>query len=477
MIEQVVNILQQDCKIHEQGLLIVGVSGGPDSLFLLNVLYECGYNLVVVHINHKLRPEADEEAQYVRQAAAQIGVDCVVWEVDVLGFAEKHKIAIEEAARRLRYQHLFDQAQQRSASAVLVGHTADDQVETILMHLLRGSGLVGLRGMQTCTLPNSWSEHIPLVRPLLFTWRSDILQYLAEKQIQPAFDQTNLDTAYYRNRVRYDLLPQLEEYAPRLRQNLLRLGQILSDDYQLIQRQVDIAWTICLLNHEQGYLAFHRPNFERQLPSVQRYLLRRAIEGFVPGLTDVGFECIERGRKFIAENKPSGQVDLLDGMRLIRDVDVFWLTSGDDLPISAYPQLKPDETIAIPIPGRSLLKNSWVLETEMVADNKQAIEQEKRNNDRYQAWFDMDKISLPLVLRSRESGDRIHPAGMDGHSIKISDLMINQKLPLRARKNWPLICCGDKIVWVPGYRQSGLATIDKQSTSIAHLILVRKLST
>jgi tRNA(Ile)-lysidine synthase len=113
----------------------------------------------------------------------------------------------------------------------------------------------------------------------------------------------------------------------------------------------------------------------------------------------------------------------------------------------------------------------------MVTDNAQAIEQEKRNNDRFQAWLDTDKITQSLVLRTRISGDRIRPAGMNGHSIKLSDLMINQKLPLRARKGWPLVCCGDEIVWVPGYRQSGLATIDKQSTSIAHLILVRNLST
>jgi tRNA(Ile)-lysidine synthase len=477
MIEQIDNILLHDCQIHKTEVLLVGVSGGPDSLFLLHVLNKNGYKVVAAHINHKLRPEADEEARFVRRFAEQLGIAYTGREVDVQGYASERKIATEEAARILRYETLFEQADRLGAQAVLVGHTADDQVETILMHLLRGSGISGLRGMQYCTLPNPWSKHIMLARPLLSTWRADIMRYLEQNQINPAFDQTNLDTAYFRNRVRHELLPTLMEYAPHFRQNLLRLGQVSRDDYDLIQENVDAAWDTFNTAQEPEYLAFHRTGFTHLPPSIQRYLLRRAIEWFIPGMTDVDFECIERGRNFLAEDKPSGQVDLMAGVRLIREAKTFWVTSLNDLPVPEYPQISAAESIFLPVPGKVRVNNGWVLEAAQVSKIEQIGAWEKANADRYQAWFDMEKLKGPLVLRARKSGDRIQPEGLGGHSIKVSDLMINQKLPARARRKWPLVCCGDEVLWVPGYRLSSQASVDQGSTTIIHLKLVRDLGT
>ncbi len=179
MLDRIANIIQE-CQLHTENCLVVGVSGGPDSLCLLHSLHHLGHQVIAVHVNHGLRPEADKEEQQVKQFADHFGIEFICSHVEVMKFAVHASLSIEEAARNLRYTSLFEQARRSGAHAVVVGHNADDQVETILLHLLRGSGMVGLRGMDYRTLPNQWSQEIPLLRPLLSTWRSEVQDYIAD---------------------------------------------------------------------------------------------------------------------------------------------------------------------------------------------------------------------------------------------------------------------------------------------------------
>ncbi len=478
MLDKIAKILQRECKLHQSDCLLVGVSGGPDSLCLLHILHTSGYNLIAAHVNHQLRSEADAEAQFVMQFAGESGIEFISSEIDVRSYASEHSLSIEETARTLRYHYLFEQAEFVGAAAVLAAHTADDQVETILMHLLRGSGLSGLRGMEYRTLPNPWSDSIPLVRPLLSTWRQEIVEYLAENEIESVTDQSNLDMTYFRNRLRHELLPILEDYNPGVRQNLLRSGQIMRDDYSVLQKLVDEAWKDNLVNLGPGYLAFHRPGILELPVSLQRYLLRKAIAYHLPGLRDIDFECIERGLKFLAEAKPNGQVDLMSDLCIIREGDLFWLASSlEDLPLTDYPAIAPGEEYSLNIPSRVSLNDGWQLQAVEATDLELAIQASVANSDPYHAWVDGGKIELPLTVRCRAAGDRIQPVGMDGHSIKVSDLMINLKLPKRARKTWPLVCSGDHVLWVPGCRLSQRAQVSAGSRSVVHLTLSRDLGT
>jgi tRNA(Ile)-lysidine synthase len=478
MLDKIANILQLECKLQQTDRLLVGVSGGPDSLCLLHLLHTSGYRVITAHINHQLRPEADQEAEVVRQFAAKSCIDFISCVIDVRVYASEHSLSIEEAARTLRYRYLFEQAERRGVGAVLVAHSADDQVETILMHLLRGSGLSGLRGMEYITLPNPWSDHIPLVRPLLSTWREDILKYLDKNQIVPVIDQSNLDTTYFRNRLRHELLPMLKSYNPGVRQNLLRAGLIMRDDYSVLQQIVDEAWEANLARQDPGYLAFNRSGILELPPSIQRYLLRKAIAYFLPGLQDVDFDCIERGLKFLAEGKLVGQVDLLAGLCLIREGDLFWLAASlDALPLTDYPAIIPGEEFSVNVPSMLSLNAGWLLQAVETPDLLSAIQESTQNQDLFQAWVDTSELQLPLTVRSRKAGDRIQPIGMDGHSVKVSDLMINLKLPKRARRTWPLVCSGGHILWVPGCRLSQWAQVTADSRSVVHLILSRDLST
>jgi tRNA(Ile)-lysidine synthase len=459
-------------------LLLAGVSGGPDSICLLHVLHRLGYKIIAAHVNHGLRPEAAEEAMVVEQFAGKLGVGFISCQVDVLDYSRTNTVSLEEAARILRYRYLFEQAERLGASAVLVAHNADDQVETILMHLLRGSGLAGLCGMEYRTVPNVWSEDIPLVRPLLSIWRVDILKYLMENEIIANIDESNLNITFFRNRVRHELLPILDSYNPRIRQTLLRTGQSLRDDYKLLQQLANQAWERTLVGQGPGYVAIHLFDFLELPSSTQRYLLRKAIAYHLPGLLNVDFDCIERGLEFLNNGKPKAQTDLIGGLRLIKEKKVFWIATcqasllGPDIPaLAGYIQY------TLNIPSTLYLNDDWQLHVEEVAASQSAIQESRANLDPFQAWLDVSEVELPLIVRTRNAGDLIKPLGMDGHSKKISDLMINLKLPSWARASWPLICSGRDILWVPGYRLSHLARIKPNTTRAIHLTLNRGLTT
>ena len=478
MLVKVAYILNNRCKIQADSHLLVGVSGGPDSLCLLYVLHELGYQVIAMHVNHHLRPEADEDAQVVKQAAAKLGVEYFCSEVNVIDYASRNSTSIEEAARELRYRELFSQAKCLRADAVVVGHNADDQVETILMHLLRGSALGGLQGMEFCKLPNPWSEDIPLVRPFLTTWRDEIKEYVIAQGLSPAIDRSNQDVAFYRNRIRHELLPVLEGYNPSIREALLRMGEILKDDYSVIQQLIDKAWVNTVVKVVNGQPIFHSESFVSLPVSLQRHLLRRAISQHIPGLRDVDFDCIDRGIKLLTGGKPRSQTDLVAGLRLVKDGENFWLASwGTDQFVGDYPVVTGDTHRVLSIPSIVRLQNDWQLEVEEFPPFQGISYQFLENLNPYEAWMDIEKVDLPLVLRSRIKGDKIIPLGLNGHTMKISDVMINLKLPRWARTTWPLICAGDEVVWMPGYRISETVRITPQTKKTIRLSLRQLLTT
>jgi tRNA(Ile)-lysidine synthase len=476
-LDKIAMTLSIECQIDPLNLSVIGISGGPDSVCLLHILHELGCNLLAVHVNHQLRPEAAQEAKAVETFARGLGVEFMTCQVDVHGFAAEQSVSIEEAARTLRYKVLFDMAERHGAMAVMVAHNADDQVETILMHLLRGSGLVGLRGMEYRKLPNPWSELIALARPLISTWREEILEYLAAHNLSYSYDQSNLDTTFFRNRLRHELLPYLEKYNPRIRQNLLRMSQINKADFALLQTLVTQAWQANFIQQGSGYIAFNLTGFQKLPTAIQRYFLRKAIEYHLPGLRDIDFECIERGIHFLCDEHSRGQVDLMSGLRLIKEDEIFWLaTWQSELAGMDYPTVSKDEVLTIPIPTNLHLANGWQLQAIQEPVPGQAIQKSYTNQDPFQAWLDLDGLVLPLTVHARKTGERFQPLGMQGHSQKISDLMVNLKLPRRARSTWPLVCSENNILWIPGFRQSHLGRIQPNSQRIVHLVLSRSSS-
>lgn len=477
MLNRVCENLSQYCQLESGGRLLVGVSGGADSLALMDTLDRLGYDLIIAHLNHGIRPEAAGEADRVREAAEDRGLTFVLKEDDAGAYAQDQKLSLEEAARKLRYAFLFEQAQIHGADAVVVGHNADDQVETVLMHWLRGAGLAGLKGMRVCALPNPWSGVIPLVRPLLSVWGDEIRAYCQEHALAPVFDRSNLDTSYFRNRLRHELIPLLDDFVPGVRQRIWQMAEILAEDHTVLSLVVEDAWKDCLIDEGGGFVAFDADKLGGQPLGVQRRLIRRAVAALRPDIRDLSFEAVERALDALDQPGQIGNLAL--NVNAFLERGRFYLLEREgmgDLPSRQWPQLPQGvDRIEIPVPGELALPGGWRLKAEWVKDVESVWDAVITNENPYQAWMVLPEGDpAQLALRSRRRGDRFRPIGMEDHRVKIADLMINQKIPRRARDRWPLVCVADRIAWVVGLRLADRYRVKESDSRVVHLCLARK---
>ena len=454
MFENIEAVLNDRCNLVKDRPIIAGISGGPDSMCLLGLLRETGYRVIVAHFNHKLRSDADVDANAVEQAAGRMNFASVIESGDVRELAKTEKISIEEAARNMRYRFLMEQARRFQAQAVAVGHTADDQVETALMHFIRGAGLAGLKGMNYRTIIPIFDKEIPIVRPLLDLWREETVVYCAAHGLLPRHDLSNDSLDFFRNRIRNLLLPSLESYNPRFKDAVWRTTHSLAADHEIIMKVVDDAWGKCVVQQAVDFVSFDASALMKYSLGLQRHLIRHAIDKIHPQGMDVNFATLERATKYVNDPNRRSRMDLAGGLHLLREgMLIYLLEDKSDLFIERWPQM-PDgsNVVSLDVPGSVTLSGGWKLNCERWNMASLAMEQARSNEDPFQVWMDEKEISGDLMLRIRQNGDRFEPLGMDGHEMKLSDFFINQKLPQRARDRWPLLCMGDKVIWVPGHR-------------------------
>ncbi|NWG08228.1 MAG: tRNA lysidine(34) synthetase TilS [Chloroflexi bacterium] len=475
MLDTIETTLREQCGLVKDRPIVAGVSGGPDSLCLMSVLRKTGYRIIVAHFNHKLRADSDADANVVEQTAARLNIASVIESGNVREFAETENLSIEEAARTLRYRFLMEQARRFRAQAVAVGHTADDQVETVLMHFLRGAGLSGLKGMTHRTIIKTFDPEIPIVRPLLDIWREETVVYCAANGFRPRHDPSNASLDFFRNRLRHLLIPALESYNPRFREVVWRTSRSLAGDHEIVAQALAEAWKTCVVQESADFVAFDSSALGKRPVGLQRNLIRHAIELIRPDELDIGFTALDRAAQFINDPKQSIRMDISGELHLLREGLLIYVVAGDaTLPVERWPQM-PDEASTIPlkIPGSVPLSGGWKLNCERWNIASLAMEQARANDDPFQVWLDANGISDALELRVRQDGDRFQPLGMDGHEMKISDFFINVKLAKRARDRWPLLCMGEKVVWVPGYRPAHPFRLTESTKQALYFSLTR----
>jgi tRNA(Ile)-lysidine synthase len=469
MLDKAKSILRDDCGLRKDALIVVGVSGGPDSLCLLDLLMACGYPVLAAHFNHRLRPEAEAEAGAVAELAHQRSIPYAAGSSDVGQYARVEGFSIEEAARTLRYQFLFSQARAHRAQAVAVGHTADDQAETVLMHFIRGTGLNGLTGMSHKNMLSVFDPEIPLIRPLLAFWREQTIAYCAARGLRPIDDPSNKSTEFLRNRLRGELIPELETYNPRIREALWRNARALASDANLLNEVVLRAWGTVVTRAGHTYVALDFARLTECTIAMRRRLLRLAAEQVAPG-QEIGYLAIDRAESWLS-GASRGQVDLSGGVVLRRESELLYVSAADaQLPSDAWPQL-PDNTqeISTSVPAIIGLSDGWQFRAERVDIAKAFGAASLGPRDPFTVLLDAASLPENLLLRMRRPGDRMQPAGMNGHFQKVSDIFVNAKVPARARRRWPLLCAGEEIVWVPGYRSAEAFRLRKSSISAVQL--------
>jgi len=316
--------------------LVVGFSGGQDSTALLHVLAHSHkrLELTAVHVDHALRADSGDAAQRVAQAAQAIGVQCEVVRVDVAAYrASVQGWSVQQAARAARYQALGNAVERQHAKALVVGHTADDQAETLLLNLLRGTGLSGLAAMrmdqtlETRRLGRMPSElrEVPatlrVVRPLLTVARATTLAYCANFGLQIVEDLSNQSRAYTRNRVRLDLLPALEQFNPAIRNVLARTADLAAEDVAAL----DTVVAEIHAHLSRGPNAFDLQRWRAQPRALQRRMLRLGLEALVGGLVDVADAPIEDALDLLQSGQPTQTYHLPYGIELCIDADAFHL--------------------------------------------------------------------------------------------------------------------------------------------------------
>jgi tRNA(Ile)-lysidine synthetase, N-terminal domain/tRNA(Ile)-lysidine synthetase, C-terminal domain len=458
---------------------IIGVSGGPDSLCLLDLARQISsLDITVAHFNHKLRPEADREAEIVRQVAEQMGLAFVTDSADVQVYASENRLSLEEAARLLRYRFLFAQARIYHAGVVAVGHTADDQVETILMHFLRGAGLAGLKGMAGNTCPNEFDREIPLVRPILHLWRHETETYCHEHNLHPINDPSNTDETHFRNRLRHSLIPELEKYNPRFKNMLLRTAEALAGDYEVLADSIDLTWPKVVREAGSDYVVFNSSALAGIPRGLLRNIMRRGMELLRPKMRNLDFNILQRAADFItapislSAEVPPRKMDLSEGLYLQREADSLYLaTLETDLPSAHWPLIEGIYELKI---NHQVDLDDTTSLSAFEVDIKNARRSAQENDNSFIAWMDADLTGDQFTVRTRHPGDRFKSLGMDGHTIKLSDLFVNVKLPERARGKWPLVIVGDEIAWVPGFRLAHTFRITEETKRVVRLTLQKK---
>ncbi len=455
----------------------MGLSGGPDSITLLHLLKQAGIGVVAAHLDHMLRDSSSVEAQQVAGICEQWSVEFVSEQIDVGKYAADQHLSLEEAARQCRYLFLFDHASKIGAQSVITGHNADDQVETLLMHLLRGSGMRGLSGMKTVETELPWQAGIPLWRPMLGVEREAILAYCEANQLNPIYDESNQDVRFFRNRLRHELLPLLVQINPQIKHILQRNADVIGTDDALLEQITDEIWSACVKEVAANWTIIDRDLFNAQPLSLRRRMLRKAILHHRPGLRDVGFEAVERCLQQVGET-PNGlkRYDLSSGLDFfISEATITLIEHGTSLPVKDLPQLAEMRNYQLKVDEQLVLANGWVLHAMRLSkDNFSEINPSLLTHPNH-AWLSADKFAFPLFVRGREAGDSWNPLGLNGHSQKMSDFFINEKVPLEARKRWPLVTNGGEIIWVAGFRPAEGYQLDTSESSIVHLWMDRSI--
>ncbi len=450
--------------------VIVGVSGGPDSLCLLHVLKRLGdewdLKLHVAHLNHMIRgAAADEDAAFVERIAGEWGLPCTIEARDVPALAEEMGMSLEEAARYARYKFLAEVALKEEARTVAVGHNADDQVETVVMHWVRGSGLAGLRGMlpRSRLVVGGEEYDLWIVRPLLEVTRAEIEAYCREHGLAPRFDMSNLDTTYFRNRLRHELIPYLETFNPRFRELVRRSAQLFADDYDFLRRQVEACWHEVVEREEKEGVVFSLSRWKSLHPAMQRGTLREAVRRMRRGLRDIGWLHIEEARKAILEGRAGVKVTLPQGLVLVTGYGIFFIGEEGFAPSEDLPLLEGGEELPLEIPGETPIpRTGWKVSASFVPFSQLPPGWE-RNPDPWRAFLDRGKITGPLRLRTRRPGDRFRPIGLKGGSKSLHEFMIDEKIPRYLRDRWPLLVDDEKILWVAGHHISEEAAITPET--------------
>ncbi len=449
MRERVIAFIEQHSLLPASGIVVVAFSGGADSLCLLHVLYTiCGpgnrypeVRLHVAHLNHQLRGEASEqEAATVAQLAETWGLPYTVGRIDVYALARQERRSLEDVGRMARYRFLREVAQ---GQLIAIAHHQDDQVETLLLHWIRGGGIASMVGLQP--------RQQDIIRPLLAVTHAETLAYCEQHDLTPIEDASNSDTRFYRNRIRHDLLPLIETMNANFRTTLVRSAEVMRVDAEWIEAQVEQAWSTVVLVERDAIVTLSIPSMRALSLSIQRHLIRR-----VTSILNTGQSPLELRHYLLieqlmqrADDTHEIALDLPGALTVKRNKNSLIFQRQDREVISpVIVQQGIREEVTLHVPGRIILQGTpWTAVAELPsAETTQSIREFLRHQNgqsailpatAYSVYLDAAYVGSLLRIRSRRPGDVLRPLGMM-HEKKVQDILIDKHIPRDQRDTLPL---------------------------------------
>ena len=456
--KKLLETIKREMLIERGDKVLVAFSGGPDSSCLLHMLSslkdDLEIKLYTAHLNHRIRGvDAHKDALFAYSESKMLGIPCFLYSVDVPSLAQEKKLSVEEAAREVRYQMLFELKDKLEIDKIATGHNLDDQAETVLMRILRGTGLNGLRGM-------AYKRPDGIIRPLMDIKRYEIEEYCENNQVKFVTDKTNAQDQYTRNKIRLNLLPLIEEdYSSNIKEILSRMASSLREDSDYIDSIAKEMYTCSGQNEEDYAIRFDLDTMDQMPLSILKRVIRYSymeLTGSGEGLESVH---LDDAVKIIKNPKAEAMANLPKGIIAEKKGYNFYITK------------KPleKETIYFEYP----IKLNGVT---LIPELGIKIEARTMSKDRckllpsgsHTKAFDMGKIQGDLLVRTRKAGDKIKPLGLGGTK-KLKDIFIDKKVPRDSREKIPVIADSSKIIWVVGYDISDESKITDTTQEVIRL--------
>lgn len=439
--------------------VVVGVSGGPDSVALLHLLHalrgqgDWALNLHVGHLNHRIRgSEADADAAFVEALARRLGLPCTVDSVDVRARAAELGISLEQTGRQCRFDFFERLCLTLGCRTVAMAHHADDNAETILHRVLRGTGLRGLGGIRAVRTIRAGSD-IRVIRPMLAFRRAQIAEYLAERNIESRQDATNHSPEFTRNRLRNSVLPLLRErFNPQVDEALLRLGEQARGADAYLSETSERLMESLVISHDDGQLVLHAQLLARKPRVIQTQVIRHALLRMGIGEQELSYGHMEAIATLAAGREGNKTLDLPGGYRASRRYGklVFEAPSGTPIePATGLMRVSMNGSTPLPAFGLEISAELITAGDDLVSAHLHR--QAGRGQASYEEWIDAEQVHPPLIARARRPGDRFLPLGMTGMK-KLSDFFIDEKIEPAQRDRALVLCDQLGPIWLVPFR-------------------------
>jgi len=479
--KQVAGVIREYNLFSANDRILLGVSGGPDSVALLSLIHNTNRinppysEIFVAHLNHSIRGrESDEDEQFVIALAEKYGLSLITEKRGIIEIARECKISLEEAARDERYKFFERAAEKLGVNVIAVGHNADDNAETILHRIIRGTGITGVSGIRPKRKLTPIST-ISLVRPLLFTWRKEIIAYLKEENFSYRVDSTNIEKDKLRNRIRVELIPHLEEnYNAKIKKTLVTLGETAVQNCDYLEAKAKVLFEDVLINREAKtetsasedkhaaniVLDIHKLKESPQI--LQQMIIKKAIVRLDIPLKKLSYKNYKNILNILNSRKTSVNNVVKKYLNVTIEGNELHLSKNryceEKTPVLSETEIK--------VPGDTdLVDMNCRVKTEIREIEDGFLEEFKRNKTNYEEVVDFDKINIPLTVRTRRLGDRFWPLGSRGFK-KIKDFFIDNKVSVMERDTVPIVTMNGEPIWIVGFRIDDRLRVSEETTNI-----------